>query len=109
MLEGFAKCWRGMDIEGGMVIGGRASDIKLDDDIDLGDWAYENGMEPMSPWYDSGPENWVIGFKVDDIEVDKTKKGMYNGIGYLDPAKQRNNHVSVVVSGLSEICPLWWK
>lgn len=37
-----------------------------------------------------------------DIEVDKTKKGMYNGIGYLDPAKQRNNHVSVVVSGLSE-------
>ena len=26
----------GMDIEGGMVIGGRASDIKLDDDIDLG-------------------------------------------------------------------------
>jgi hypothetical protein len=65
----------GIDIKGGMILGAPVDQIEMfkdpDCEIEIGDWAYENSMDYMSPWYDCGCENWVIGFKISDISADE--------------------------------------
>ena len=62
----------GVDIDGCMVLGESITKIKLSPDIDdVGEWVDDNGMDTISPWYDSGPDNWVIGFRIKDVPVSK--------------------------------------
>ena len=61
-----------IDISGGMIIGASIKDTKFfkDSDIDVGDWLYEHKMKYMSPYYDSTQEEWIIGFKIEDVLVE---------------------------------------
>jgi len=61
----------GVDTDGGMIVGEEMSKITLPDEADIRDWMYDNNLSHMSPWYDSGPENWTIGFSVNNVPVDK--------------------------------------
>ena len=55
-------------------------------EINIGDLFY--------PYFNNSLETTEDFFK--NIEVEKTEKGMYNEIGYLDPAKKRKDHIPIV-------------
>jgi hypothetical protein len=62
----------GVDYNSGMIIGACGEDIKKAinlDPTDLADWAEDNGLTTMSPWYDAPPLECYYGFAVDDISV----------------------------------------
>ena len=60
-----------INIDSGMIVGEEVSKLGLSKDIDIGDWAYKNNIKIMSPWFDSSPDDWSIGFEVNDVIVDE--------------------------------------
>jgi len=61
----------GVDYEGSMIVGEKVSNLNLDsENIDFAEWVEDNDLDSMSPWYDSDPEYWTVGFRVDSVEVD---------------------------------------
>jgi hypothetical protein len=59
----------GMEIRGGMVVGEFGFNITPPNDMTLCDWVEENGLDSYPQHYDAPPEQWVIGFSVDDVQV----------------------------------------
>ena len=57
----------GIDYDGNMIVGAKESLINIPEDED--DWAYDNGMKTMSPYYDADPDDRYIGFKIENIPV----------------------------------------
>ena len=79
----------GIDTTGEMIVGASMQDIlknkkmknkemeivrDFEDCIEnnqLADWAEENCMDYISPWYDCGPDYWIIGYTIADVEAYK--------------------------------------
>lgn len=60
----------GIDIDGGMIVGGQGLMIQFPDDIESEtEWAYENGMESMPMHYDADSDWCFYGFSVANIRV----------------------------------------
>ena len=61
-----------VDYDGGMVVGNRVAECSLkkyNTGEDPFEWAYENGLEVMSPWFDCSFDDTIIGFEVEDVAV----------------------------------------
>lgn len=65
----------GIYIDGGMIVGERADKVEVTDEMmkqyDLDDEYefYTEVLDNMSPYYDSEPEDWIVGYEMPDVEV----------------------------------------
>lgn len=65
----------GIDYSGNMIVGCKVKYIDLNsvlpEGMDFSDWCEKHGMIRMAPYYDADTDSCTVGFKVDDVEVDK--------------------------------------
>ena len=61
----------GIDYDGGMIVGIGGSEISVPEEFldDLHEWAEEQNMDNMSPYYDCPTEDRIFGFNVKDVLV----------------------------------------
>lgn len=74
----------GIDYDGGMIVGNYYDKIDYDripDDLDDDyEWLEDQGMSYMSPYYDCLRSECIIGFKIDDIDVNEMNEEWFNMI-----------------------------
>jgi hypothetical protein len=59
----------GIDYEGSMIVGEKISNLNLEEDVDIVEWIEENGLDFMSPWFDSDAVYWTVGFRIGSVDV----------------------------------------
>lgn len=80
----------GVDISGGIIVGNRIGGSVYEVcGLDVALWCEEQCMDFMSPWYDSEPEYWTIGYKVQDVSVHEIDADWYNNIKVLGGDSRR--------------------
>lgn len=72
----------GIDIGARVVVGLPAGEIDVDEetleehyDGSLGEWAYENGLNRTSPYFDADDEDCLIGVVLADVDYTYTEMG----------------------------------
>ena len=72
----------GIDTDGGMTLGEKGEMLAIPDDWegDLQEWAEENDMNWLSPWYDSDIEDCFFGFMIPDIPASEMTIEWLNNI-----------------------------
>lgn len=94
-----------VDVEGKMLLGYKYSETKVDTGEDsLGDWVYENKLEYASPWYDASPDNWIIGFLVEDVSIDEMDEEWIN---VLKKKAEQFEKLAGVKPKLMGVCNVW--
>lgn len=94
----------GVDISGGMIVGNRLGESVYEicgEDVAL--WCEEQGMTSMSPWYDSEPEYWTIGYKVKDVSVKEMDADWYNNIKVLGEEFKKITGVEAELKGMVDV------
>lgn len=61
----------GISIDGYMMVGNFGENIKVPEGEELSEWYYDNDLDSCSPYYDSSPEEWIIGFRIENIPVEE--------------------------------------
>ena len=65
----------GIDIDGGMIVGERASKLNITEEIleshDCEDECefFCEIIDHMSPYYDSDPDDWIVGYEIPDVLI----------------------------------------
>lgn len=65
----------GVDVDGGMIVGRHMTDIEISEEVldkfggDQYDYLLEKcEMDHMSPYFDSDPDEWTVGYKIRSVE-----------------------------------------
>lgn len=78
-----------IEIEGGMIIGRRVSDMP-DSPLhpsnceDFDEKVEEYNLDIMRPYFDSTPEDWVIGIEMKDVPVEELDEDWLIEVGRLN-------------------------
>jgi hypothetical protein len=99
----------GIDINGGMFIGGLLSDINktiaVPDDYenDSSEYLFDNKMDSWSPYYDADQEDCYYGFSIKDVRVDKIEGDWLNRAKELSVKFEEITGCKAMLIGMQDV------